>query len=368
MASCGVPEANALLLARDEVPGTAGSSPPSSSSYGSSSGPSSVASDSDDGKSEHGDGKMLDYPSVGLALPGARLGQQGVAASVRPTAYERTGHHHLGAPASPGSGRKKRVAHTKEAIALLKDWLLSEEHVHNPYPTEAEKKDLMRRTGLDKKQLTNWFTNARKRIWQPRYGPTPKSKKMDGTEGGAAGGGAGTAAAAAASLPLPTAPRSKTAKAASALNLSQRTEQSAPAAELPELETPLQRKRDRARPTLEPTLLDLPSAVHHSGGASGAGAGKRPGLAVTEVASPRGPKTPRLEQHHPPPHSPALPAMASAAVRATPDAELQMSLFDFHDAQRFSDPINPMLRLTPVHGFEDTLGSPVECAWLESSH
>ena len=31
-------------------------------------------------------------------------------------------------------------------------------------------------TGLDRKQLTNWFTNARKRIWQPRYGKLPKQK------------------------------------------------------------------------------------------------------------------------------------------------------------------------------------------------
>jgi len=102
-------------------------------------------------------------------------------------------------PESPG-GRKKRVAHAKEAILTLREWLLSDEHVDNPYPTEAEKQTLMEQTGLDKKQLTNWFTNARKRIWQPRYGPTPKSKRGDGDIGSAeaAEAAAGAAAAAAA--------------------------------------------------------------------------------------------------------------------------------------------------------------------------
>jgi hypothetical protein len=31
-------------------------------------------------------------------------------------------------------------------------------------------------TGLNRKQLTNWFTNARKRIWQPKFGGLPSSK------------------------------------------------------------------------------------------------------------------------------------------------------------------------------------------------
>ena len=86
------------------------------------------------------------------------------------------------------------------AVKVLKAWLLSEEHFHKPYPTTEEKLELVRRTGIQAKQLTNWFTNARKRIWQPRYGPTPKSKRGDGDIGSAeaAEAAAGAAAAAAA--------------------------------------------------------------------------------------------------------------------------------------------------------------------------
>jgi hypothetical protein len=52
-------------------------------------------------------------------------------------------------------------------VALLKDWLLSPEHFANPYPTEAEKRDLVEQTGLSMRQLSTWFTNARKRLWRP---------------------------------------------------------------------------------------------------------------------------------------------------------------------------------------------------------
>jgi hypothetical protein len=52
-------------------------------------------------------------------------------------------------------------------VTLLKEWLLSPEHFSNPYPTEAEKRDLVERTGLSMRQLSTWFTNARKRLWRP---------------------------------------------------------------------------------------------------------------------------------------------------------------------------------------------------------
>ena len=53
------------------------------------------------------------------------------------------------------------------AVDTLKAWLLSPEHIERPYPTPAEQIELMRKTGIDKKQLKNWFTNARRRIWKP---------------------------------------------------------------------------------------------------------------------------------------------------------------------------------------------------------
>lgn len=54
-----------------------------------------------------------------------------------------------------------------KAVAILKDWLLSPQHIEHPYPTNSDKEILMEKTGIGFKQLTNWFTNARKRIWMP---------------------------------------------------------------------------------------------------------------------------------------------------------------------------------------------------------
>jgi len=53
-------------------------------------------------------------------------------------------------------------------IAYLKAWMMSVEHIQNPYPTEEEKTEIMAATGIDKKQLTCWFSNNRKRFWKPQ--------------------------------------------------------------------------------------------------------------------------------------------------------------------------------------------------------
>mmetsp|Transcript_27161 Transcript_27161/g.58200 ORF Transcript_27161/g.58200 Transcript_27161/m.58200 type:complete len:769 (-) Transcript_27161:152-2458(-) len=54
-----------------------------------------------------------------------------------------------------------------ETVAILKEWLLSPEHMDNPYPNQHESEVLLLRTGLDKTQLKHWFNNARKRILKP---------------------------------------------------------------------------------------------------------------------------------------------------------------------------------------------------------
>jgi len=54
--------------------------------------------------------------------------------------------------------------------------MMSPEHIAHPYPTEQEKRDIMVETGINQKQLTNWFVNNRKRFWRPRVkkaGVTP---------------------------------------------------------------------------------------------------------------------------------------------------------------------------------------------------
>jgi len=54
-----------------------------------------------------------------------------------------------------------------ETVAILREWLLSPDHVDNPYPNVREMEALMERTGLYKIQLKHWFNNARKRILKP---------------------------------------------------------------------------------------------------------------------------------------------------------------------------------------------------------
>lgn len=54
-----------------------------------------------------------------------------------------------------------------QTIEYLKAWMMSAEHIQNPYPTEEEKADIIRATGIEKKQLTCWFSNNRKRFWKP---------------------------------------------------------------------------------------------------------------------------------------------------------------------------------------------------------
>ncbi len=53
------------------------------------------------------------------------------------------------------------------AIRVLKDWMMSPEHFDHPYPDDKEKVELAAKAGITVKQLTIWFTNARKRIWVP---------------------------------------------------------------------------------------------------------------------------------------------------------------------------------------------------------
>lgn len=50
----------------------------------------------------------------------------------------------------------------KRATNILKAWFLN--NIENPYPTTEMKEKLCQETGLNKKQIQNWFTNSRKVI------------------------------------------------------------------------------------------------------------------------------------------------------------------------------------------------------------
>ncbi|GFY86132.1 BEL1-like homeodomain 4 [Actinidia rufa] len=71
-------------------------------------------------------------------------------------------HQHLGAEVEawrPQRGLPER------SVGVLRAWLF--EHFLNPYPSDADKHLLSRKTGLSKNQVSNWFINARVRLWKP---------------------------------------------------------------------------------------------------------------------------------------------------------------------------------------------------------
>ncbi|CAJ2513925.1 Uu.00g020440.m01.CDS01 [Anthostomella pinea] len=50
---------------------------------------------------------------------------------------------------------------SRESVKVLKNWLVT--HSRHPYPTDEEKDNLRKITGLNKTQITNWLANARRR-------------------------------------------------------------------------------------------------------------------------------------------------------------------------------------------------------------
>lgn len=51
------------------------------------------------------------------------------------------------------------------AVSVLRAWLF--EHFLHPYPNDVDKHILTRQSGLSRSQVSNWFINARVRLWKP---------------------------------------------------------------------------------------------------------------------------------------------------------------------------------------------------------
>ncbi|KAK6159503.1 hypothetical protein DH2020_006817 [Rehmannia glutinosa] len=51
------------------------------------------------------------------------------------------------------------------SVSILRAWLF--EHFLHPYPKDSDKILLARQTGLTRSQVSNWFINARVRLWKP---------------------------------------------------------------------------------------------------------------------------------------------------------------------------------------------------------
>lgn len=81
----------------------------------------------------------------------------------------------------------------ERAVAVLRAWLF--DHFLHPYPTDTDKHMLATQTGLTRNQVSNWFINARVRVWKPMVeeihvletkGPAESSSHMGKPDGNAA--------------------------------------------------------------------------------------------------------------------------------------------------------------------------------------
>ena len=85
-------------------------------------------------------------------LPNLSLGSYPSTSSASPSACAST------IPIIPP---KQSGRFSKDAIRILKAWLRT--HVNRPYPRPDDVQFLQQQTGLDSKQITTWFANARRR-------------------------------------------------------------------------------------------------------------------------------------------------------------------------------------------------------------
>ncbi|KAK4435386.1 Homeobox protein BEL1 [Sesamum alatum] len=76
----------------------------------------------------------------------------------------------------------------ERSVSVLRAWLF--EHFLHPYPSDVDKHILARQTGLSRSQVSNWFINARVRLWKPMveemYLEEQKEEEGIGDGGGAA--------------------------------------------------------------------------------------------------------------------------------------------------------------------------------------
>ncbi|KAK2971486.1 hypothetical protein RJ640_020892 [Escallonia rubra] len=83
----------------------------------------------------------------------------------RETRHSRMHLQHLGMSQSPRQAWRPIRGLPETSVAILRSWLF--EHFLHPYPNDNEKLMLASQTGLSKNQVSNWFINARVRLWKP---------------------------------------------------------------------------------------------------------------------------------------------------------------------------------------------------------
>ncbi|KAE8164127.1 hypothetical protein BDV40DRAFT_122753 [Aspergillus tamarii] len=112
-------------------------------------------------------GEFLDLPTFDFSGLSERIGSDviserysHISSSCESLQPKPTVSTNIGSSSRRFARRKNRRFSTT-AVSILQSWL--EQHQDYPYPTEQEKEQLGRETGLDITQISNWFTNARRR-------------------------------------------------------------------------------------------------------------------------------------------------------------------------------------------------------------
>ncbi|XP_068651414.1 BEL1-like homeodomain protein 11 [Aristolochia californica] len=102
--------------------------------------------------------------SLSEDLPRIRGGLSQLSLLDQSTRQRNSTLQQLGLSQTPQTWRPLRGLPEKSVITL-RAWLF--EHFLHPYPNDSEKLMLASQTGLTRNQVSNWFINARVRLWKP---------------------------------------------------------------------------------------------------------------------------------------------------------------------------------------------------------
>uniref|UniRef100_A0A1J3FEP1 BEL1-like homeodomain protein 4 n=2 Tax=Noccaea caerulescens TaxID=107243 RepID=A0A1J3FEP1_NOCCA len=104
-----------------------------------------------------------DKEATGAASPGLTKGETPRLRLLEQSLRQQRAFHHMGMMEQEAWRPQRGLP--ERSVNILRAWLF--EHFLNPYPSDADKHLLARQTGLSRNQVSNWFINARVRLWKP---------------------------------------------------------------------------------------------------------------------------------------------------------------------------------------------------------
>ncbi|KAG2308183.1 hypothetical protein Bca52824_027931 [Brassica carinata] len=104
-----------------------------------------------------------DKESAGAASSGLTKGETPRLRLLEQSLRQQRAFHHMGMMEQEAWRPQRGLP--ERSVNILRAWLF--EHFLNPYPSDADKHLLARQTGLSRNQVSNWFINARVRLWKP---------------------------------------------------------------------------------------------------------------------------------------------------------------------------------------------------------